>query len=124
RPFNTLSAGVLMRDGKPVMTGTLMGGDMQAQGHAQMLVSILDLGANLQAAADLARLRPPPGQNVLSLETPLLLRAGAHVQAMGHNVRSINGGEVGGVQTIMFSPADGVYRAASDFRKDGQAVGW
>lgn len=124
RPFNTLSAGMLMRDGKPVMTVTLMGGDMQAQGHAQMLVSILDLGANLQAAADLARFRHAQVQNVLSLESPLFERVGAQLQAMGHMVRSINGGDVGGVQTIMFSPADGVYRAASDFRKDGQAVGW
>ena len=39
------------------MTVTLMGGDMQAQGHAQLLVNILDLGANLQAAADMARFR-------------------------------------------------------------------
>jgi gamma-glutamyltranspeptidase/glutathione hydrolase len=124
RPFNTLSAGMLMRDGKPVMTVTLMGGDMQAQGHAQMLVSILDLGANLQAAADLARFRHSQVQNVLGLESPLFERVGAQLQAMGHTVRSINGGSVGGVQTIMFSPADGVYRAASDFRKDGQAVGW
>jgi len=124
RPFNTLSAGMLMRDGKPVMTVTLMGGDMQAQGHAQMLVSIVDLGANLQAAADLARFRHAQVQNVLSLESPLFERVGAQLQAMGHTVRSINGAGVGGVQTIMFSPADGVYRAASDFRKDGQAVGW
>ena len=46
---------------EPLMTVTLMGGDMQAQGHAQLLVDILDLGANLQAAADMARFRHSPG---------------------------------------------------------------
>ncbi len=46
-----------MRDGEPKMTVTLMGGDMQAQGHAQLLVNMLDLGANVQAAADMARFR-------------------------------------------------------------------
>jgi gamma-glutamyltranspeptidase len=55
RPFNTLSAGFVMKDGNPLMTITLMGGDMQAQGHAQALVNIFDLGANLQLATDMAR---------------------------------------------------------------------
>src|SRR5262249_35752682 len=48
RPFNALSAGFLMREDQPLMTVTLMGGDMQAQGHAQLLVDIIDLGANVQ----------------------------------------------------------------------------
>jgi gamma-glutamyltranspeptidase/glutathione hydrolase len=43
---------------------------------------------------------------------------------MGHSVRMIIGGDVGGVQTIMVDPKSGAYRGASDFRKDGQAVGW
>jgi len=63
--------GFAMRGGEPLMTVTLMGGDMQAQGHAQLLVNILDLGANLQAAADMARFRHSQVANVLNLETPL-----------------------------------------------------
>ena len=55
RPFNMLASGFVMKDAAPLMTITLMGGDMQAQGHAQALVSLFDLGANLQAAADMAR---------------------------------------------------------------------
>ena len=50
RPFNTLSAGFVMQNNRPLMTVTLMGGDMQAQGIAQVLLNVLDLGANLQAA--------------------------------------------------------------------------
>ena len=139
RPFNTLSAGFVMQSGKPLMTVTLMGGDMQAQGHAQMLVDVLDLGANLQASADMARFRHSQVPNVLSLETPLYDLVGTKLAAMGHSVKSVSGGEMGGVQVIMFvagtddthldQPASGkrvagYYRAGSDFRKDGAAVGW
>jgi gamma-glutamyltranspeptidase/glutathione hydrolase len=129
RPFNTLSAGFVMQSGKPLMTVTLMGGDMQAQGHAQMLVDVLDLGANIQAAADMARFRHSQIANLLSLETPLYDLVGSKLAAMGHSVKSVSGDEMGGVQVIMLvAPADrslaGYYRAGSDFRKDGAAVGW
>jgi len=122
RPFNTLSAGFVLHDEQPFMTVTLMGGDMQAQGHAQLLVDILDLGANLQAAADLGRFRHSQISNVLSLEAPLYDLVGDKLSAMGHTVESINGSSVGGVQAIMVGP--GYYRGGSDFRKDGEAVGW
>jgi gamma-glutamyltranspeptidase/glutathione hydrolase len=122
RPYNTLAAGFVMQRGEPFMTVTLMGGDMQAQGHAQLLVDILDLGANTQAAADLARFRHGQVANTLSLETPLYDLVGAKLAAMGHKVNAVNGGDVGGVQSIMF--VNGTYRSGSDFRKDGEAVGW
>ena len=139
RPFNTLSAGFVMQNAKPLMTVTLMGGDMQAQGHAQLLVDILDLGANVQAAADMARFRHSQVPNILSLETPLYDLVGPKLAAMGHTVKSVNGEGVGGVQSIMFFAAldsehpperrflgriEGYYRSGSDFRKDGEAVAW
>jgi gamma-glutamyltranspeptidase/glutathione hydrolase len=137
RPFNTLAAGFVMQSGEPLMTVTLMGGDMQAQGHAQTLVDILDLGANLQASADMARFRHAQVSNVLSLETPLYDLVGSKLAAMGHTVKSVSGEDMGGVQVLMFvaEPATdhsgdaerrvhGYYRSGSDFRKDGQAVGW
>jgi len=139
RPFNTLAAGFLLQDEQPVMTVTLMGGDMQAQGHAQLLVNVLDLGANLQAAADMARFRHNQVPNELSLEGPLFDLVGPALAGMGHTVRRVDGAVVGGVQSILFTPdtagaeiepgqtekrVNGFYRAASDFRKDGQAVGW
>ena len=138
RPFNTLSAGFVMHNDQPLMTVTLMGGDMQAQGHAQLLVDILDLGANVQAGADMARFRHSQVSNTLSLEAPLYDLVGAKLAAMGHSVRSVSGEEMGGVQILMFvadpsaaqAPADnpahvaGYYRSGSDFRKDGEAVGW
>ena len=122
RPYNTLAAGFVMRDNQPLMTVTLMGGDMQAQGHEQILIDVLDLGANLQAAADLARFRHSQVSNRLLLESPLFRLVGRQLAAMGHDVRSGNGHDVGGVQWMLLQ--DGTYRAGSDFRKDGQAAGW
>ena len=110
---------------------------MQAQGHAQTLVDIIDLGANMQASADMARFRHSQVPNTLSLETPLYDLVGAKLTAMGHTVRSASGEEMGGVQVIMFVAQPGAeaekgaakhiggyYRSGSDFRKDGEAVGW
>jgi gamma-glutamyltranspeptidase/glutathione hydrolase len=123
RPFNTLSAGFVLReDGQPLMTVTLMGGDMQAQGHAQLLVDVIDLHANVQAAADMARFWHSQISNELDLETPLFDLVGAKLQAMGHHVKPVNGENMGGVQVI--ESADGYYRSGSDLRKDGEAVGW
>jgi gamma-glutamyltranspeptidase/glutathione hydrolase len=136
RPFNTLSAGFVMHDGAPFMTLTLMGGDMQAQGHAQALVDVIDLGANLQAASDLARFHHYQVSNLLTLESALYDRVAPALTAMGHEVRSAAGGEMGGFQSVMVNAAPAatagasgaasrrVYRAGSDHRKDGAAAGW
>jgi gamma-glutamyltranspeptidase / glutathione hydrolase len=129
RPYNTLSAGFVMKDGRPLMTVTLMGGDMQAQGHAQILANVFDLGANLQAATDMARFRHGQIPNLLRLESGLFRLVGPQLAAMGHTVRSVDGEAVGGVQWLMFtpdagSPTGGFYRGGSDHRKDGQAAGW
>jgi gamma-glutamyltranspeptidase / glutathione hydrolase len=61
-------------------------------------------------------------------QTPLYDLVGAKLKAMGHNVNSVSGEIMGGVQTLMYVPQPdgkfGYYRSGSDFRKDGQAVGW
>ena len=129
RPFNTLSAGFVMKDGRPLMTVTLMGGAMQAQGIAQMLVNVLELGANLQAATDMARFYHGQVSDTLALETPLFDLVGAQLNAMGHKARAVTGDWVGGYQAIMVEPDAGpsrgrTYRAGADHRKDGQAVGF
>jgi gamma-glutamyltranspeptidase / glutathione hydrolase len=116
---------------------TVMGGDMQAQGIAQVLLNVLDLGANLQAATDMARFRHSQVSNVLNLESKLFGLVGRQLTSMGHKVQSINGSAVGGYQAIMFTPdastqagsespqpIRGFYRAGSDHRKDGQAAGF
>jgi gamma-glutamyltranspeptidase / glutathione hydrolase len=132
RPFNTLSAGFVMRGRQPMMAFQLMGGDMQAQGHAQVLVNMLDLGSNLQAATDMARFHHSQVANVLGMESQLYALVGSQLRAMGHDVMSVGGGAVGGYQAILVTPGPDpskpdvgrYYRAGSDHRKDGQAVGW
>lgn len=137
RPFHTLIPAFLMKGGQPVMAFGLMGGDQQAQGHAQVLVDMIDLGANPQAASDAARFRHAQRSNTLYLESGLYDLVGAQLAALGHKVVSTNGEDMGGFQAIGFlpspgpagasgpdAPINGVYRAASDHRKDGEAVGW
>jgi gamma-glutamyltranspeptidase/glutathione hydrolase len=129
RPFNTLSAGFVMDGANPLMTITLMGGDMQAQGHAQALVNIFELGANMQMATDMARFHHSQVPNRLGLESNLYALVGKELTSMGHKVDPVDGGAVGGYQSIMVAPAPpnsshGSYRAGSDHRKDGQAVGF
>jgi gamma-glutamyltranspeptidase/glutathione hydrolase len=143
RPYNTLMAGAGMGTNGSILTFGLMGGDMQAQGHAQMIVNMVDLGANLQASTDMARFYHDQVPNVLQLESQLFNEVGAQLKAMGHNVETTNGAAVGGFQAILFTPEPnapgssdngqsldgqkpiaGFYRAGSDHRKDGEAVGW
>jgi len=136
RPFHTIIPGFLMKDGKPVMAFGLMGGAMQAQGHAQVLMDMIDLGANPQAATDAARFLHAQATNTLYMESNLYDLVGAQLRALGHKVESVHGEDMGGYQAIWYQgppvagagaadqPVPGVYRAASDHRKDGEAVGW
>ncbi len=147
RPFNTLAAAFLIQGAHAEglangqrLAFQLMGGDMQAQGHAQMVVNLVDLGANLQAATDMARFHHEQIGNRLGLESQLMALVGAKLKAMGHDVMAVNGAAVGGYQAILFTPdpketppdpdkkaqgpVNGVYRAGTDHRKDGLAAGW
>ena len=111
-----------MKDGRPLTAFGLMGGAQQAQGHVQVLINMIDLGANLQAASDAARFSHAQATNTLQLESNLFGLVGSQLKALGHHVVSVNGEGMGGYQAI--SRVDGLYRGASDHRKDGQAAGW
>ncbi len=127
RPYHTLAAGFVLKDGAPWLSLLLMGGDMQAQGHGQVLVNMLDLGANVQMATDMARFRHGQVSDQLTLEPELDRLVGRDLAAMGHRLGRPGSDLVGGYQAIRISrDADGgpVFSAGSDHRKDGQAVGW
>jgi gamma-glutamyltranspeptidase/glutathione hydrolase len=138
RPFHTLLPGFVMKEGRPLTAFGLMGGAQQAQGHVQVLIDMIDFGANPQAASDAARFSHAQASNTLALESNLYKLMGARLKQWGHQVISANGDDMGGFQAISFlpyaasavsdagadSPIDGVYRGASDHRKDGEAVGW
>lgn len=143
RPFHSIIAGMVMQDGQPLMTFGNMGGSVQPETHAQHMVNVIDHGMNLQMTTDVARFTHSQSRDLLSLEHELYNLVGNALQSKGHNVRRVDGGSVGGYQGILFTrdpslpvpefseasivedhPVNGVYRAGSDHRKDGQAVGW
>ena len=110
---------------QPLMSLLLMGGDMQAQGHAQALVDIFDLGANLQMATDMARFRHSQVPNTLVLEQGLYDLVGKDLAAMGHSLAPPSSAGMGGFQAIAVQPANGrtgarVYRAARITARTGR----
>jgi len=133
RPFHTIIPAFVMKDGKPLMSFGLMGGGMQPQGHAQIITNIIDFGMNVQEAGDVARYRhdgssTPTGDvmrdgGILNLESGIEKSVAADLQKRGHRIRVGKGG-YGGYQMILRDERQGVYKAASEMRKDGQAAGY
>jgi gamma-glutamyltranspeptidase/glutathione hydrolase len=131
RPFHTLIPGFVTKpganpapDGKtdtPYMSFGLMGGAMQAQGHAQLLLNLFVFGMDIQQAIDAARFRHTAGMKVM-LEAPITDSVRAALTAMGHVVSEGASGNLGGSQAII--RLDRGYAAGSDPRKDGVAVGY
>jgi len=124
RPFYTIIPGFVTKDGKPYMSFGVMFGDQQAQGQSQVLANVLKWNANPQAAGDAARFSHNQRGNRLLLESELFDAIGADLIARGHKVTKANGLTMGGYQAILIDPTSGVYRGASDSRKDGQAIGY
>ena len=124
RPFHTIIPGFLMRDSAPLMSFGVMGGPMQPQGHAQMVVRICDYGQNPQTASDAPRWRVVEGLEV-AVEQGFKPDVLDELTARGHQLTETapdSSFSFGGAQLI-YRLEDG-YLAASDHRKDGQAVGF
>jgi gamma-glutamyltranspeptidase/glutathione hydrolase len=127
RPFHTIIPAFLTKDGQPVMSYGVMGGNMQPQGHLQTLVRMLDHGQNPQAACDAPRWRFNAGLSI-NAEASMAATALQGLQGLGHQLELINDSyqDFGAGQFIwrMGDPAVEGYLAASDPRRDGQAVGF
>ncbi|MBP2673311.1 MAG: Gamma-glutamyltransferase [Deltaproteobacteria bacterium] len=146
RPFITIIAGFIMKDGEPLMAFGNMGGGTQPQAHVQHIVNLIDLGYNVQATSDAARFDHDQAKDRVSLDYYLYDIVNADLTAWGHKTRRARG-VGGGYQGILFErdpglqdpgvpdgrggdgaahqgPLHGVYRAGSELRKDGCAVGW
>ena len=127
RPFHTIIPAFLTRDGQPVMSFGVMGGDMQPQGHLQTLVRMLDYRQQPQAACDAPRWRWARGGTV-SLEQGMPAETIEGLRAMGHQVEPFADSyqDFGAGQFIwrLGDPAVEGYAAASDPRRDGLAAGW
>ena len=123
RPLHTIIPGFVMRDGEPWMSFGVMGGDMQPQGHAQVLSNMVDFGMDVQQAIDAPRFRALGGREV-AIESGASEAALRELEARGHAVRRAGGYEgFGGGQGIVRLD-DGVFMGGSDHRRDGCAVGF
>jgi len=133
RPFHTIIPAFAMRDGKPWLAFGVMGGSMQPQGHAQVLINLLDFEMDLQQAGDAARFRhlgssQPTGTTMtdggtVHVEAALPASIRQALEAKGHRI-VIEDASFGGYQAIMRDPQTGHYAGATESRKDGMALGY
>ena len=125
RPYHTIIPGFVTQNGRPLMSFGVMGGHMQPQGHVQMMVRIFDYGQNPQAACDGPRWIVNQDFSI-GLEAGFSDRVTGELKKRGHNIEpeapAFLSGGLGGAQ-LVYCLEDG-YCAASDPRKDGQALGF
>ena len=133
RPFHTIIPAFITKDGKPWVSFGLMGGAVQPQGHAQIVVNLIDFDMGLQEAGDAPRMRHAgssqptgtvmTGGGTLNLESGFDYKAIRELRKKGHTI-SFAVGIYGGYQAIKFDAKNKVYYGASESRKDGQAAGY
>ena len=93
---------MVMKDDRPWLSFGVMGGDMQPQGHVQVLLNLIDFGMNVQEAGEAARFRHSAAG--LALESDISAEARAGLDQRGHSVIS-SVGVFGGFQGILFDRA-------------------
>ena len=133
RPFHTIIPAFITKEGKPYISFGVMGGDMQPQGHVQIIVNLIDFKMNLQEAGDAPRMyhtrsSEPTGEQmidggILNLESGFRWEEIQKLLQKGHTIQWNLGG-FGGYQAIMWDEKNKVYYGASESRKDGQAAGY
>ena len=134
RPFHTIIPAFVTKNGKPFLCFGVMGGDMQPQGHVQVLVNIIDHGMNVQAAGDAARVRhlgsqTPTGKRMtrgggsVAVETGVSMKVIRELQKRGHRIVRSRG-SFGGYQAIRIDHKTGTLYGGTEPRKDGAAVGY
>jgi gamma-glutamyltranspeptidase/glutathione hydrolase len=133
RPFHTIIPAFITKDGNPWLSFGLMGGAVQPQGHAQIVMNIIDFDMEIQEAGDAPRMRhigssQPTGSQMtnggrLYLETGFSYSTVRQLTEMGHRI-GFGVGIYGGYQAIKYDAINKVYYGASESRKDGQAAGY
>tara|TARA_B100001057_G_C22866307_1_gene956621 strand:+ start:3317 stop:5014 length:1698 start_codon:yes stop_codon:yes gene_type:complete len=133
RPFHTIIPAFITKEGKPYISFGLMGGAMQPQGHAQIVINLIDFEMNLQEAGDAPRIRhssdqqPTGGEmydgGIVFLESGFDYETIRNLLSIGHKV-SYDLGSYGGYQAIKIDNENKVYYGASESRKDGNASGY
>jgi gamma-glutamyltranspeptidase/glutathione hydrolase len=133
RPFHTIIPGFVTKSGAPWLSFGVMGGDMQPQGHLQVLTNMIDFGMDVQSAGDVPRFRhlgsseptglPAEGGGTVALESGIGQEVRAALEAKGHKLTTMPGG-FGGYQAIRIDVEHHILMGGSDPRKDGAAMGY
>ena len=133
KPHGIIPA-MVTKDGKPWLCFGVMGGDMQPQGHVQVLVNMIDFGMNVQAAGDAARVRhvgsqqptgkAADGSGTVNVESGIPEPAILGLLDKGHKIARVKGGGFGGYQAIRIDWERGTLHGATESRKDGVAIGY
>jgi gamma-glutamyltranspeptidase/glutathione hydrolase len=133
RPFHTIIPGFVTKSGHPWLSFGVMGGDMQPQGHVQVLCNMIDWGMDVQSAGDAPRFyhsgsSGPTGAHArdggtISLESGIGPDVRRSLESKGHRLGTSRG-VFGGYQAIRIDPDRGVLMGGSDPRKDGGAMGY
>jgi gamma-glutamyltranspeptidase/glutathione hydrolase len=133
RPFHTIIPAFVTKNGKPWLSFGVMGGDMQPQGHVQILCNLIDFGMNFQEAGDAARFHhvgssEPTDERMtdggwVALESGIPTEVQRGLAQRGHQIR-MDVGNFGGYQAIHYDAERDLFIAASESRKDGHAAGY
>lgn len=121
RPFHTLVPAMVLRDGRPWLSFGVMGGDMQVQGHVQVLLNLIEFGMDVQQAGEQPRFRH--FERGLALESAIGNDVRRELEKRGHKLIDAPG-SFGGYQAILIDRETGALVGGSDPRKDGCALGW
>jgi len=133
RPFHTIIPAFVTRDGRPVFSFGVMGGDFQPQGQVQVLMNIIHFGMSPQQAGEQPRVRhhessTPTGRKMtdggsVGFERHISPDVKEKLAEMGHTIKK-SIGVFGGYQGIWRKDGPLRYFGGSDPRKDGCAVGY
>jgi gamma-glutamyltranspeptidase/glutathione hydrolase len=134
RPFHTIIPAFVTKDNRPWLCFGVMGGDMQPQGHVQVLVNMIDFGMNVQEAGEAPRVEhvgspTPTGKagdkkgGTIQAERGIPAAVLVELERRGHQIKGV-GLNGGGYQAIMIDPKTGMLHGGSEYRRDGCAVGY
>lgn len=134
RPFHTIIPAMVTKNGQPWFSFGVMGGDMQPQGHVEILINMIDFGMNPQMAGDASRIRhggsetptgipEEPHGGTVFLESGFPTETLSKLETLGHKLGTATG-SFGGYQGILIDHEHGTLHGATDPRKDGAAVGY
>lgn len=133
RPFHTIIPAFVTKDSRPVFSFGVMGGDFQPQGHAQVLMNIIDFKMSPQQAGDQPRVEhyessTPTGKKMVgggsvAFERYIPEAVKQKLADMGHKIVPAKKA-FGGYQGIWRKENPRRYFGGSDPRKDGYAIGY